>query len=154
MIKKTLVAGFAVLSAVNASAWAGPVEEMMETDRAFAAMAARDGVPAAFAAYAAEDVRMFPGGSQPYAGRDTLIERYADFPNDARLEWDPVEGMASPDGDFGFTWGRYVYTPPANAEGASVGHGKYVSIWRREDNGDWKFVADIGNSNPDPDAED
>lgn len=153
MIRKVAI-GATVWAAASVSALAGPVEEMMQTDRDFAAMAASDGVPAAFAAYAAEDVRMFPGGNQPYTGRDTLIERYADFPEGAMLAWDPIEGMASPDGKFGFTWGRYVFTPPANAEDASPGHGKYVSIWRKEDNGEWKFVADIGNSNPDPDAED
>jgi len=151
---RNIAVGAAVWAAVSFSAIAGPVEEMMQTDRDFAAMAASDGVPAAFAAYAAEDVRMFPGGAQPYAGRDALIERYADFPKGATLEWDPVEGMASPDGEFGFTWGRYVYTPPAGVENASPSHGKYVSIWRKEDDGGWKFVADIGNSNPDPDAED
>ncbi len=153
-MKKMIAMSFAAWLAASAGAWAGPVEEMMETDRAFATMAAKEGVLAAFSAYAADDVRMFPGGGQPYSGKPELIERFSTFPEGATLEWDPVEGVAGPSGDFGFTWGRYVYTPSPDTENASAGHGKYISIWRREDNGDWKFIADMGNANPDPNAED
>lgn len=143
-----LLAG--VWLATIAPAFAGAEEEMMAADRAFAAMAQHKGVPVAFAAYAAEDVRMFPAGDQPYAGRDQLIAAFADWPEGARLDWTPQEAVAAPGGKFGFTWGRYVFTAPTGAEG----HGKYVSVWRKEKNGGWKFVADIGNSNPAPGGSD
>ena len=130
-------------------ALAGPVDEMQAADSAFAKMAAEEGVPAAFAAYAAPDVRMFPEGGEPYSGRDVLIARFAAWPEGARLRWTPVEGVAAAGGDFGFTWGRFVFTAPGEA-GAVEEHGKYVSIWRREADGSWKFVADIGNASPAP----
>ncbi len=151
-MKKTLMAILCAWVSATSFALAGAEQEMLEADRAFAAMAAEKGAPAAFAAFAAEDVRMFPGGSQPYAGRDQMIEEFSDWPEGAVLEWSPVEAVAAPGGDFGFTWGRYIYTSRNEAGEENVGHGKYVSVWRREAAGAWKFVADIGNANPDPAA--
>lgn len=138
--------------AVMQPAFAGGLEEMLEADRAFAAMAEEEGVPAAFAAFAAEDVHMFPDGVQPYIGRDTLISQFAGWPVSADLEWTPMGGMASEAGDFGFTWGRYVFTAMGASGGETVEHGKYVSVWRKGEDGVWKYVADIGNTNPAPGA--
>ena len=139
----------ALVVAMVSPALAGPVDEMLAADRAFAEMAKDDGVPAAFAAYAAEDVHMFPEGGQPYSGRDAMMAKFANWPEGAVMSWTPAEGMASKGGDFGFTWGRYVYTAKSE-NGPAEAHGKYVSIWRKEKDGAWKFVADIGNTNPAP----
>ncbi len=81
-----------------------------------------------------------------------MIERYAGWSERTTLEWSPVEAVAAQGGDFGFTWGRYVLTRLDDSGEKNTSHGKYVSIWRKEPDGAWKFVADIGNSNPDPAA--
>lgn len=147
-----LVVIAAALSLCAASpAVAGAVEEMLAADRAFAAMAAEDGVPAAFAAYADVRVRMFPDGAEPYQGRDALIARFSAWPEGARLEWAPAEAVAAKGGDFGFTWGRFVYTGRGGEDGETVAeHGKYLSVWRKGPDGAWKFIADIGNASPAP----
>lgn len=149
---KTVSAGLAIFlgfaAAALSTAHADPVKEMLAADAAFAKMAQDESVPAAFAHYAADDVWMFPEGGEAYQGRNKLIERFAGWPDGATLEWFPQHGMSASSGDFGFTWGRYVFTSNADGE-TSVSHGKYVSIWRKE-NDDWKFVADIGNSGPAP----
>jgi ketosteroid isomerase-like protein len=151
MKKLALVAAMGTL-VLSSPAFAGAVEEMLDTDSAFAAMAQSDNVPAAFAAYAAEDVHMYPDGSDHFQGRDAMIESFADWPDGATLEWTPVEGMAASSGDLGFTWGRYVLTLPGEDGENTVKHGKYVSVWRKGDDG-WKFVVDIGNSSPSPGAD-
>lgn len=147
---KTFVTGIVSVGIMISPALADAVSEMLATDAAFAQMAQEEGAPAAFAHYAADDVWMFPEGGEAYQGRDKLIERFAAWPDAATLEWSPQDGIAAASGDFGFTWGRYVFTASAE-EGENVGYGKYVSIWRKE-NGEWKFVADIGNSSPAPEA--
>lgn len=144
------LAAAAICTLAPAMAAAGPVDEMMAADTAFSEMAQSESVPAAFAAYADKDVRMFPVGAQPYTGRDAMIEQFAQWPEGATLVWTPVEGIAGPSGDFGFTWGRYVFSAPGADGQRTSSHGKYVSIWRRDDDGNWKFVADIGNANPEP----
>lgn len=152
-IKRLAAVAAAITIMTSAAAAGGPEEAMLAADRAFAAMAADAGVPAAFAAFAANDVRMFPDGAEPYQGRAAMMARFQNWPDGATLEWTPVEAVAAPAGDFGFTWGRFVYTGPAGGGGTETDHGKYVSIWRREADGSWKFVVDIGNSNPAPAAE-
>lgn len=148
------IAVLAAILSLNASpVFAGAADEMLEADRAFAAMAAIEGVPAAFAAYADPEVRMFPAGGEPYHGLDKLVEQFAGWPENATLEWSPVEGFAAKSGDFGFTWGRYVYSAPGEDGDMTASHGKYVSIWRKDTDGAWKFIADIGNSNPPPESE-
>lgn len=149
-MKKFLTA--AAAAAMTASAHAGPVEEMLDVDRAFAAMAKEEGVPSAFAAYAAEDVRMFPEGGASYSGRDALVSRFANWPDGATLAWTPVEGVAASSGDFGYTWGTFIFTAQSE-DGETSEYGKYVSIWRKTD-GEWKFIADIGNQGPAPAGED
>ncbi len=153
-MNKQILGSVAFWTLSTLTAWAGPVEEMIATDRAFAAMAMEDGIANAFVAYASDDVRMFPDGGQPYSGKQTLAERFATIPAGATLEWEPVEGVAGPSGEFGFTWGRSIYTGAASSDGVrpEAHHGKYISIWQRDADGNWKFVADIGNTNPDPDA--
>ena len=148
----TMIAICSAVAALASSALAGPVEEMLDTDRAFAEMATKDGAPAAFAHYAAEDVRMFPAGGAPYQGRERLIADFAGWPEGATLSWTPQEGVAAAGGDFGFTWGFYEFRGPS--ADASPSYGKYVSIWRKGADGAWKFVADIGNAGPSPDAAD
>ncbi len=125
---------------------------MLETDRAFAEKAATDGAPAAFAAYAADSVRMFPQGGLPYDGHDKLVERFGNWPDTAMLSWTPKGGVASSSGDFGYTWGLSVYRSIDENGDATADHGKYISIWRKEADGAWKFVADMGNAAPAPDA--
>jgi ketosteroid isomerase-like protein len=55
-------------------------------------------------------------------------------------------------GDLGYTYGNYVFVT-TNKEGKPVtNYGKYASIWRKQKDGQWKVVVDMGNSSPDPKA--
>ena len=150
-MKKILAATISAATLLSA-ALAGPVDDMLSADRAFAAMAKSDGVPAAFAAYASDDVRMFPEGGAPYQGRDKLVERFAGWPEGAMLDWTPMDGAAASSGDFGYTWGTYVFTAQGE-DGETSSYGKYVSIWRKDADG-WKFIVDIGNQSPAPEPAD
>ena len=119
-------------------------EVLMETDRAFAAMATHDGTAAAFHAYAAADALMMPAGAQPVRGREEIRKALGDGPP-GQLLWTPKEARLSREGDLGFTWGTYESHSPS-----SVHYGKYVTIWKRQPDGTWKFIVDIGNSMPAP----
>ncbi len=47
--------------------------------------------------------------------------------------------------DLGYTYGYYTMT---FKEDGSTQHGNYVSIWKKQAGGDWKFVLDTGNEGP------
>jgi ketosteroid isomerase-like protein len=121
------------------------VAELMEADRVFAADVAERGTDAWVEAFADSGTMFRPGGT--IRGHDAIREMMAPAFADTsfRLTWDPVEAFASPDGQLGYTIGRYT-SRRRDADGAVVeSTGSYLTLWRRQADGVWKAVADIGN---------
>lgn len=114
-------------------------QAIIETDKAFSALSAGQGVKVAFLTYAADEVIKPQNGAQPIIGRDALIQSYNDFKGDFILTWEPVKADVS--GDIGYTFGNWTRITSTDTL-----HGNYVSIWKRQSNGAWKFVLDTGNT--------
>jgi ketosteroid isomerase-like protein len=129
-------------------ALAGAQEEMIATDKAFAAMSISKGAHAAFLAYIADDVRLFEGDHPPIIGRKAVEEYYAKNPQSPgeKLDWKPLEAEASPDGVLGFTRGTWIYTAKAKNGKTSRLTGYYVTEWKRQPDGKYKFILDIGGT--------
>ncbi len=118
---------------------AAAVVELMDADRAFAAMAGTDGVPAAFAHFAASDALMV-SSTNIFSGREGVTTRFQNWPQGARLEWAPETGRVSARGDMGWTWGNAVYIAPDGARTPT----RYVTVWTRDYEGNWRFAFDGG----------
>src|SRR6266576_3597350 len=117
--------------------------ELMQADSSFAALSAASGAKTAFLAFAAEDAISFGGGAQLTAGREAIGASFDGFPAGAVLEWWPVAAQIAPSGDLGCTVGE--------ARISTLNHySKYLTIWRRQPDQSWKFVADGGNVRPAP----
>lgn len=113
------------------------VQELLSADRAFAAKARADGVPAAFAEYASENA-LIVSREAITSGRDAVVARFADWPQGAQLDWAPEAARVSDRGDMGWTWGNSTFTA---ADGTRSG-GRYVSIWTRDLDGNWRYAFD------------
>ncbi len=111
--------------------------ELLDVDRAFNALAQAEGVRAAFARYAAQNGKLFRSGQTPAVGPQAIA---GEFSEGARLVWAPEDAQVSTRGDMGWTWGRATYT---NAAGESAPT-QYVTVWTRDFEGEWRFVADVG----------
>ncbi len=140
----------ALLLAVTVSAQAAPKDDMLATDRAFSTMSQAQGAHAAFLAYMTDDARVFEGDHPPIIGKKALAAFYASVeaanPNykKQKLEWTPVEAEASPDGGLGWTRGTWIFTVP-KPDGTTVKvTGYYVTEWRRQPDGRYKFCLDTG----------
>jgi ketosteroid isomerase-like protein len=138
---------------VNASTSSAPVSAQVRgraearelMDAAFAAMSVASGAKLAFLAYAAEHAISFGGGPRMTEGRQAIGAAFDEFPAGAVLQWSPVAAYIAPSGDLGCTVG--------NASIPSLKHySKYLTIWQRQADGGWKFVADGGNVRPAPPA--
>ena len=120
---------------------------LIQLEADFAADVAKHG-HAAFITYFAEDaVEVVDGG-----GIDTKddMRKQPPWPEGTTLTWTPVKAEMAASGDLGYTYGNYVYTVK-NKEGKLVAnYGKYTSIWKKQKDGQWKVVVDMGNSSPDP----
>ena len=113
------------------------VAEVMAADRAFAAKAQADGIPAAFTEFAAEDA-LIVTSREIISGRAGVTASYADWPEGARLEWAPETARVSARGDMAWTWGNSVYTAPDGTRA----NGRYISVWTRDYDGNWRYAFD------------
>ncbi|HVZ99287.1 MAG TPA: nuclear transport factor 2 family protein [Caulobacterales bacterium] len=112
-------------------------EELLAADRDFNAMAQREGAPAAFEHYAASDaIMMSPDG--PVTGENVVQRQFVGWPQGAKLEWAPTIGRVSARGDIGWTTGDSTYTAPDGAQR----RGRYVTMWKRDFEGNWRFAFD------------
>lgn len=140
----------AILLAVPALA--APKDDLLATDRAFSALSAQQGNHAAFLAYMTDDVRLYQGDHPPILGKAAAAASFAAEekadPSYAtqKLVWSPLEAEASPDGALGTTRGTWTFTIP-KADGAlATLTGYYVTVWRRQADGKYKFSLDIGGA--------
>ena len=152
-VRRFWMAGALVLLA--APALAGPADDMMAADKAFSDMSVAQGAHAAFLAYMADDVRLYTGDHPPIIGKQAAAEYYAMEPEspDEHLQWTPVEADASPDGVLGFTRGTWIYTAKKDDGSDLKVTGYYVTEWKKQADGQYKFVLDIGGADKKPKAE-
>lgn len=121
------------------------VEVLIKADRAFALYAQQHGVASAFREFAATEALSLPMGEAPIHGREAIFRAMSISPA-GDLRWRPVGADLARSGDLGYTWGTYEFRP----QDAAMRHGKYVTIWKKQRDGSWKYVVDIGNASPPP----
>jgi ketosteroid isomerase-like protein len=119
---------------------------LLEADRQFSACSVANGAAAAFAAYCADDALSLPAGDEPVAGRLAIAKSLEPL-RGGTLSWKPRQEFISRSGDLGYTWGTYEYRTAQ-----TISYGKYCTIWRKQPDGSWKAVLDIGNQSPPPAA--
>ena len=146
------------MSLVALSASAGPKQDLLAAERAFSALSVAKGNNFAFLAYLAEDGRLFGTGNQPpIFGKAKAAKRFADpkngngDPKTNVLSWEPDHAEVSKDGTLGYTDGSWLFTGAPDAHGKRLRlTGHYMTVWRREHDGKWKVVADMGTNDPAP----
>ena len=129
---------------------ANAVREVREADSAFALAADLQGTGIAFASFVAPQGVVF-SGSELVIGTDAIRALYDEQQRaGGTLNWRPVYADAVESGDLGWTVGEYVFTG-RGANGSVVQRfGKYLTIWKKQPDGDWRFVVDGGNQSPTP----
>jgi len=123
---------------------ADPADVLKEADRAFAALAAKEGPGLAFQAFSAPAATLL-NAAQPHVTPEAFPHR---FGPDTRISWDPDEAAISAGGDFGYTMGHATITD-RDKDGKPTGSNvRYVTIWRKQPDGSWKFILDGGVPQP------
>lgn len=128
--------------------------ELIEADKAFSAMCAEKGMGEAFVAFAADDVIKLQPRQQTIMNKQELIESFRRNPEDAKLKfsWEPVKADVS--GDIGYTFGKCkMILPPDSSSFSKVIYINYVTVWKKQKDGSWKYQADGGNVVPPPPGE-
>ncbi len=83
--------------------------------------------------------------------RSSARQRLQNISEDAgslrtKLDWTPIEADASAAGDYGYTRGTWIYTAK-KPDGSDVKvTGYYVTGWKLQADGTYKFILDIGGA--------
>jgi ketosteroid isomerase-like protein len=125
-----------------ASAGLGEREAVMQADRDFAALSVAQGPAIAFRDFMAPDGATLGG---PVYGPAANYELQKD--GRGQLDWAPVVGEVAASGDLGFTIGLAT---SINPDTGARGYSKYLTVWVRQPNGDWRYTIDGGNGRPAP----
>ncbi|MDP1890679.1 MAG: DUF4440 domain-containing protein [Gemmatimonadaceae bacterium] len=123
--------------------------EMTEADRLFGRFSSDSGGPAgAFSLWIADDGMMLGARAAPVRGPEQVRQAFATFPATGHFAWAPIEALteASADGSLGFTIGEARIA----ATSAQATYSKYLTVWRRESDGRYRWIFDIGSDRPAP----
>jgi ketosteroid isomerase-like protein len=121
--------------------------QMVETERAFAARALVVGWKQAFLEYFSYTAIGFDGG-RPGNAREQVAKN-PDPPKDLQLIWEPRYGDVAASGDLGYLTGPVKNILPSRNNGQPR-HSNYFSVWKRERDGSFKVVMDVGTQTPSP----
>ena len=119
-------------------------EKMMliEADKAFSSLSEARGMKQAFLEFMDSNGVLLRPKHAPIIGANAI--EYLIQLNDSSytLTWQPQHAIVAKSADIGYTYGLYALHPKAKD---TVIYGTYVSIWKKQQDGKWKFVLDTGN---------
>lgn len=108
---------------------------------------------AAFASYIDEDARFV--GSAVYRGRAAVVQAWGVFfaEDGPRIRWRPQFVEVLQDGNLALTRGPYRMTATDGEGKVNETWGTFNSVWRVNEDGQWRVVFDAGSEAPgSPDA--
>lgn len=125
-------------------------KDIIKTDSDFSQMSVDSGMHAAFAAYMDSSAIIFREDSDPITGRADILDLYPSAEEQqGTLSWDPFYADAGSGDDLGYTLGRWSYSrPDSTGQVEELGYGYYVTIWKKQPDGSWKYVFDSGVQGP------
>ena len=128
-------------------------KQLLDVDMAFSKMSGEKGAKEAFLFYASDSVVKLRNKEFPIIGKNALKQMFdgdADAKNTS-LTWEPVKAEISTSGDLGYTYGNYkLRLDDSLTTDTKAFYGNYITIWKKQADGSWKYVLDGGNSTPDP----
>jgi ketosteroid isomerase-like protein len=124
------------------------LQDMVKTEQAFSKMAEEKNTRDAFLAFIADDGLLFRPGA--VNGKKWMLEHPGPPPPADKkplLAWQPAYAGMAASGDMGFTTGPWEAKEDINDE-KPRGYGHFVTVWKKQADGSWKFVVDLGISHP------
>src|SRR5262245_9856798 len=119
--------------------------QMADAERAFAARALVVGWKDAFLEYFAPTAVGFAEG-KPGLAREQIAKN-PDPPKDLQLIWEPRYGDIAASGELGYLTGP-VRNIRASRDGGKPRFSNYASVWKRQKDGSFKVVMDVGINTP------
>jgi ketosteroid isomerase-like protein len=119
----------------HAGAAASAPGSVTDAEARFAADARARGLPAAYGAHGADNLRFYRSGHAPVVGRAAALA--SPTMADEAIAWSVERTETARSGDFGYARGAYA---ARSAPGVPLGW--FLRVWRRE-GADWRIVMDV-----------
>ncbi|MGA2005534.1 MAG: nuclear transport factor 2 family protein [Terriglobales bacterium] len=120
---------------------------LFRLEAAFAQDAAQHGHDAFLTWFADNGVELDDGGG---IVTKEEMRKQSPWAEGTSLTWTPVKADMAASGDLGYTYGNYVFKHKDKTGKLITDYGKYTSVWKKQKDGSWKVVVDMGNSSPSP----
>lgn len=122
----------------------GDLQKLVDTEKAFAKLAADKDTRTAFLAYMTDDAVVF----NP---EQTTAKPFweARKPNNSLLSWAPNFADISNNGILGYTTGNWEWRAKGKDDTPSA-FGDFITLWLRQPDGKYKWVVDLGVEHPKP----
>ena len=118
--------------------------EVAAMEDAFCTMGKAKGLLAAFSYFAAPDVAFIDTDPRKFRGPAAVMQRIGPDTPGISLTWSALFTDVSDDGTLGYNYGRYEYRSPGADNHEQVRTGFFLTIWKRQPDGSWKYVMDNG----------
>ncbi len=123
-------------------------KKLLDADWEFSRTSVKKGAAAAFYLYLTNNALQLPEGSLPIYGRKAIFDTM--MQGNYALSWTPIKAEVAESGELGWTWGKYIVVVMKEDGTESTGFGKYLNIWKKDSDGNWKVAVDMGNQSPSP----
>ena len=142
-----LTAAIVAVSVFTASAQNDALDEMVRTEQRFAARALVVNWKQAFLEYFADSASGFD--EDQVVPAKELFRKLPDPPKDVQLIWEPRYGDIASSGDLGYLTGPVRRINP-RVNGGRPQPSIYASVWKRQADGSFRVVMDMGVPTPAP----
>ena len=123
---------------------------LRKTDEEWSALA-REGTDAdRIVSFWSDDAKVYPPGAPILEGKRAIREFVAASLKTPgfSVSWEPADVVVAPGASMGYTTGSNRLTFPDAAGHIVTFEGRYVTVWRKSNDGTWKCVIDIWNNKP------
>lgn len=119
-------------------------KEIESADLAMSRLAGDIGFNNAVLQYADSSIVKLIEGKAPIEGITAFSESYDHDKDIKTISWTPSHAEVAQSGELGYTWGTWTLNLPD-----TVLLGKYFTVWKKNEEGQWKVALDGGNgTNP------
>ena len=122
------------------------LQSLVEAEWAFINLAKETNTRDAFWAQFTDETIVF--GEGPVNAKKSYENQKT---NASWLKWEPIYSDIAASGDFGYNTGPWEFRTVKTDEKA-VAFGHFVSLWKRQEDGIWKLLLDIGIDHPKPNS--
>jgi len=114
---------------------------LIDADLAFSDYSVAHGFQKAFIEYAHDSVVLLKPKRMPIVGKQSLMKSYeGKSDSNLVLKWEPAKAIIAESGELGYTYGFWTFIAKNDTS-----KGTYLTVWKKEPNGQWKYIADTGN---------